>query len=84
VITTAVVFLGAAGGGPSADCCCDYLNFFTDEAAARAWMLAHPHIPGQILGQADTQALGGAAARATACRQVTLAPAADWARRSQR
>lgn len=56
---TAVVFLGAdAGGGPSADCCCGYLNFFPDEATARAWMLAHPHIPGEILAQTDAQALG--------------------------
>lgn len=31
----AVVFLSAgAGGGPSADCCCGHLNFFTDAATA--------------------------------------------------
>lgn len=56
---TAVVFAGAdPRGGPSADCCCDYLNFFTDTAAARAWSRAHPHVPGQILTQADALALG--------------------------
>lgn len=56
---SAVVFVGAdAGGGPSADCCCDYLNFFTDETAAQAWMAAHSRIPGQILTQADAEALG--------------------------
>lgn len=55
----AVVFLGAdAGGGPSADCCCDYLNFFADPAAATAWTIAHPHVPGQILGQAEAEQLG--------------------------
>ncbi|OLS99349.1 alkylmercury lyase [Pseudonocardia sp. CNS-004] len=56
---TAVVFLGAdAGGGPSADCCCDYLNFFADQAAATAWTIAHPHVPGQILSQAEAERLG--------------------------
>jgi hypothetical protein len=55
----AVVFVGAgAAGGPSADCCCDYLNFFTDAAAAQAWTAAHPQIPGQILTQAEAEDLG--------------------------
>ena len=57
----AVVFLGAdadAGGGPSADCCCDYLNFFADTAAAQAWTAAHPHVPGQILTRAEAEDLG--------------------------
>lgn len=55
----AVVFIGAdAAGGPSADCCCDYLNFFTDTAAAQAWTTAHPHVPGQILSQAEAEDLG--------------------------
>jgi len=54
-----VVFIGAdAGGGPSADCCCDYLNFFTDHAAATAWAAAHPHIPGQVLTQTEASDLG--------------------------
>jgi hypothetical protein len=54
----AVVFLGAtAGGGPSADNCCDYLNFFTDAAAAKAWTTAHPHVPGQVLNQQQAQTL---------------------------
>lgn len=54
----AVVFVGAeTAGGPSADCCCDYLNFFTDAATAQAWTAAHPQIPGQILTQAEAQAL---------------------------
>jgi hypothetical protein len=55
----AVVFIGAdAAGGPSADCCCDYLNFFTDIGAAWAWTAAHPHVPGQILTQAEAVDLG--------------------------
>jgi hypothetical protein len=55
----AVVFVGAERcGGPSADCCCDYLNFFADEAAATAWTEAHPAVPGQILSQAEAEALG--------------------------
>jgi hypothetical protein len=58
----AVVFIGAdAAGGPSADCCCDYLNFFTDTAAALAWTAAHPQVPGQILTRPrpKTSASGG-------------------------
>jgi hypothetical protein len=56
--TEAVVFIGAdASGGPSADCCCDYLNFFADGDAAQAWTRAHPRIPGQILNQAEAEAL---------------------------
>jgi hypothetical protein len=56
---TAVVFIGAdAGGGPSADCCCDYLNFFTDHAAAVSWMATHPQVPGQVLDHAEAEQLG--------------------------
>jgi hypothetical protein len=55
--TGAVVLIGAdAAGGPSADCCCDYLNFFTDQAAAEAWTRSNPGVPGQILNQTQTQA----------------------------
>jgi len=55
----AVVFIGAdAGGGPSVDSCCDYLNFFADRAAAEAWATSHPHVPGQILDQAGAEQLG--------------------------
>ncbi|TDO56699.1 alkylmercury lyase-like protein [Kribbella sp. VKM Ac-2571] len=55
----AVVFVGAhAGGGPSADCCCDYLNFFACNAAAQAWTTEHPQVPGQILNQAEAEELG--------------------------
>lgn len=55
---TAAVFVGAdAGGGPSADCCCDYLNFFTDRSAADAWMGAHPGIPGQVISQRGAEEL---------------------------
>ncbi|MGC4940014.1 alkylmercury lyase family protein [Kribbella sp. DT2] len=54
----AVVFIGAdAGGGPSADCCCDYLNLFPDYAAAKAWTANHPSVAGQILNQADAEDL---------------------------
>jgi hypothetical protein len=55
----AVVFIGAdAAGGPSADCCCDYLNFFTDHDGAQAWASAHPRVPGQILDQAAAEDRG--------------------------
>lgn len=55
---TAVVFIGAdSGGGPSADCCCDYLNFFTGHDAAQAWARGHPDVPGQILDQAEAEEL---------------------------
>jgi len=54
----AVVFLAATtGGGPSADNCCDYLNFFTDPATANAWTTAHPHVPGQVLNQEQAETL---------------------------
>lgn len=57
--TDTVVFVGAqAGGGPSVDRCCNYLNFFPSIAAARAWAMAHPHVPGQILNPADAAQLG--------------------------
>lgn len=53
----AVVFVGATGSGPSADCCCDFLNFFESHDSATAWMTAHPDVPGQILDQSAAQAL---------------------------
>jgi hypothetical protein len=60
--------LGSAGGGgfrrrrwirgrPSADCCCDYLNLFTDRAAAKTWAAAHPRVPGQILTRTEAEDL---------------------------
>lgn len=56
---TAVVFVGAdAGGGPSADCCCDYLNFFADRSAGAGWMAAHPGVPGQIISHPEAEDLG--------------------------
>ena len=55
----AVVFVGAAsGGGPSSECCCDYLNFFADRAGAQAWIAAHPSIHGQMLDQTEAIELG--------------------------
>ncbi|MEV0288655.1 alkylmercury lyase family protein [Kribbella sp. NPDC050820] len=56
---TAVVFVGAdAGGGPSADCCCDYLNFFADRSAGDRWMAAHPGVPGQLISHHEAEELG--------------------------
>ena len=56
---TAVVFLSAAAGdGPSADCCCNDLNFFTTRATAQAWSDAHPQVPGQILDPPAAERLG--------------------------
>ncbi|HET6299583.1 MAG TPA: alkylmercury lyase family protein [Kribbella sp.] len=55
----AVVFISAdAGVGPSATTCCDYLNFFTNQTTAQAWITSHPHVPGQILTQTEAQELG--------------------------
>lgn len=57
--TGAVVFIGAdAGDGPSADSCCDYVNFFIDATTAKAWTATHPHVPGQILDQREAEDLG--------------------------
>jgi hypothetical protein len=54
----AVAFIvAAAGGGPSADCCCDYLNLFTSSATAEKWAAAHPSIPGQVLTQPEAEDL---------------------------
>jgi hypothetical protein len=54
----AVVFIGAdAGGGASADCCCDYLNFFADRSSAQAWTAEHAAVPGQIIDQSEAEAL---------------------------
>jgi hypothetical protein len=55
---TAVAVIGAdAGGGPSADCCCSYLNFFTDADGANAWLTSHPNVPGQVLTQDEAEQL---------------------------
>jgi Alkylmercury lyase len=56
--STAVAVIGTdAGGGPSADCCCDYLNFFTDPDTAVAWLDDHPWVPGQVLTQDEAEDL---------------------------
>lgn len=56
---SAVVFIGAAaGGGPSAECCCDHLNFFTDHDSATTWAMTHQDVPGQVLTQAGAEELG--------------------------
>ncbi|MFG1813466.1 organomercurial lyase [Kribbella sp. NPDC049174] len=45
------------GGGPSADCCCDYLNFLADRSSAEAWVAEHSRVPGQIISQPEAEAL---------------------------
>ena len=57
---TAVVFLSAAAGGdgPSAETCCNDLNFFTTKASAQAWIDAHPPIRGEILDSASAEDRG--------------------------
>ncbi|MEU0514886.1 MULTISPECIES: alkylmercury lyase family protein [Amycolatopsis] len=55
----AVVFVGAeAAAGPSAEVCGDHLNAFADAAAAQAWAVAHPEVPGDILDGATAAQLG--------------------------
>ncbi len=57
--STTVVFVGArAAQGPSADTCCNYLNFFTDRDSAQTWANAHPLIGGVILDLPEAQQLG--------------------------
>jgi hypothetical protein len=57
--TTAVVFVGVrSGSGPSADTCCDYLNFFTDRPSAQAWADLNPHVVGGILELSEAARLG--------------------------
>ncbi|MBF6439609.1 alkylmercury lyase family protein [Nocardia cyriacigeorgica] len=56
---TAVVFVGAqATQGPSADTCCNYLNFFADRPGAETWAAGNLAIPGQILDLDQAHALG--------------------------
>ncbi|MFE3258633.1 organomercurial lyase [Nocardia sp. NPDC059091] len=56
---TTVVFLGArAGEGPSADSCCNDLNFFTDRDTAQRWADAHLHLDGTILDLPAAHRLG--------------------------
>lgn len=54
----AVAFIAATvGASPSAGSCCNDLNFFADEAAAKEWTNAHSHVPGRVLHQKDAEAL---------------------------
>jgi hypothetical protein len=56
---TAVVFLSAdAGTGPSAETCCNDLNFFTTPASAQTWIEAHPPLRGEILDPASAEHRG--------------------------
>lgn len=56
--TGTVVFVGAeAGGGPSADCCCAHLNFFSSSSSARTWSKANPQVPGEVMGQSEALSL---------------------------
>jgi hypothetical protein len=56
---TAVVFLSAAAGdGPSAESCCNDLNFFTTAASTQTWIDAHPQLRGEILEPASAERLG--------------------------
>jgi hypothetical protein len=59
-----------AAGGPSSDCCCDYLNFFIAIAIATgtARTLAHAQIPGHLLTQPEAET----PVRATARQHPTL------------
>jgi Alkylmercury lyase len=50
----AVVFVGRTASecaGPSAEVCCEYINFFASRSTAEAWASTHPEITGGILGQ---------------------------------
>jgi hypothetical protein len=56
---TAVVFLSAAAGdGPSAESCCNDLNFFTTTTSAQAWLGTHPQLLGEVLEPADAERVG--------------------------
>jgi hypothetical protein len=56
---TPVVFLSAAvGDGPSAESCCNDLNFFTTQASARTWIDARPKLRGELLDPAAAEHRG--------------------------
>jgi hypothetical protein len=54
-----MVFVGStAGGGPSVDTCCGYLNMFAGRETAQEWRRAHPDIAGEIVDRVDAESLG--------------------------
>jgi Alkylmercury lyase len=58
---TAVVFVGRIASectGPSAEVCCEYINFFASPSAAEAWASTRPEITGGILGQDRAREVG--------------------------
>jgi Alkylmercury lyase len=58
---TTVVFDGAQSAeGPSADTCCNYLNFFTDRQTAETWAAAHTDVGGVVVDLADATRCGAA------------------------
>jgi Alkylmercury lyase len=57
--SSAVVFVGIRSGtGPTAETCCDYLNFFTDRPSAQAWAELNPQVTGGILDLSEATRLG--------------------------
>jgi hypothetical protein len=58
---SAVVYVGRADSpcaGPSAEVCCDHMNFFVTSTTAEAWATAHPEITGGILSQDEALRIG--------------------------
>ncbi|MGW6697462.1 organomercurial lyase [Nocardia sp. NPDC055049] len=43
---------------PTANSCCNYLNFFTDRPVAAAWAADHPEIPYLVLDLTQAHELG--------------------------
>ncbi|WP_433764890.1 alkylmercury lyase family protein [Prescottella agglutinans] len=73
---TTVVFIGAQSAqGPSADTCCNYLNFFTDRPAADAWATANPHIGGIVVDLDEATQCGAAIFGPSSTRDRAAHPA---------
>jgi hypothetical protein len=54
---SAVVFVGSNGSGPLTQSCCPVINFFTDEANARAYQRQH-HLEGDVLTMPEAAEAG--------------------------
>ncbi|MBJ7450844.1 MAG: hypothetical protein JHC71_02025 [Blastococcus sp.] len=54
---SAVVFVGSNGSGPLTQSCCPVINFFTDEANARAYQRQH-HLHGDVLTMPEAAEAG--------------------------
>ncbi len=56
---TVVLIAQTGAGGPSAECTCGHVNFYTNAQRARAYLDGHPDLTGRVLDQATAVELAG-------------------------